>query len=1758
MKYNNLKINKIDIITNERNVADNIKQKPSSERKEKKTQVTRFLEEQEETKFSGNAVTCSTTTFMSEKERKRRHKERIAQRRVARKNARGCESVQTQRQMYRDQKIIQSAGGAASTLSNIGYVVRRTNQLCQQFEELRETVQNNMDNAFKNLILSCVHVPNVKSNLWFLSVELVRFVMNLIPSSADAVKRLFQDLIGAIMGSLPQVREETEWPNRSRIILSASKTKSCPEEAAAKLSSVIGSTLVSKTVNLRQIKDLSQTFNSLCVTTKFMYSFATSFLTKHFRSIIQRLSSHFGLSDATTKVFKNSTKKFDTLADYVSEVDRIVMTNIEHHTSSEFLADVENIFAMTVALKQGIMSDVVVLDQHQKVLVQRAIDDISKWRAATYQSLRLPDAKKIVPFHLSFCGPPKQGKSVLTTFFAEAALKAPSTSWIFMNQDVYTRGQSKYWDRYKGQEVVIRDDLGTMRAPNDIEFDDRKFLMDVMTPTAFQVQMASIEDKGMTCACKLLVSSSNVNYFVESPAFTDINAVNRRRDMLVYTILDTRGPHKDAVVAKGLDPLLGNYRFLMLDPVIPDKRLTEADFKTKILNGTVPTINIIELSTMFAKQLSNHYNDHSISNMTHLTSEQLRTLFDIPTQLSTTPPPITFGSVSFSEATGSASIQSACVDCTDQDRVYGHVEAPDPLRYDVEKSYGGNGGPRYTWYEFQNVPIGITDDYLPDGASSDVCYKCYSYRYIQDGQLWLYTYPWDLLDQNDNVVERASAPHLCDCFIHEGTRPIWADYAEKELTAYDLRDSGTYQVRGNHYDLVINWDRCDRERDLDDVIQCASFDFAVPSFSGKDLLQLATSVMCKTLGYTKELFEYVAKQIPTWAWCVIIGLAAATSVGALMSLFNYSAKEEAPLVNIDMTEEEHKLFKSSQEDHKEAKVILDYVVQKANSSNWNLDRAVKEYYAASQNYDTESRTQARRAPPVLPRTYVRQVLSACLTNQGFDEVLPALKKNMRLVAIETDGKTSMQRCLFTHDRQFIVSAHFWRLLTEKSKVTIMTPNNAGDIGVYPFDANVMQSVFVDREDIAYVNVKSNVMNSAKDIRHLFGTSEDVVEGDMYSHVLWDDQFNTIISSNIGHLHGANMIMPDKSLFYIPKLIKVGVLGKLGDCGSVLIKNNKIVGMMSGIGVGETSCNFVPLTKDIPDLSNDLINDTRTIESASLVRSNEIASITPRGTIEHVGTVMPDYVNKIADRSKILKTVLNRPITDPEFQLYEVTKQPAVFTLGDKRVSQAVRDVGDSPMQIGLNKFAEPMRAPDPRHLEKAVRVVTMKLNQMKLTVLKKNLMNKDEVVNGVIDSSGTRIVEGMNMETSMGVPYRNYVPQIERKNAQGKYDYFERSNLADGDAAKYKLKSTQLGEKLRQGIAEMEKQLNENQVPLFVVAENLKDETLKISKIENAKTRVFETLPCDATMVYRKYFGAWTDCVRKNCVEFPISVGIAAQKRDWTTIAHRMQRLGNNIIAGDYVNWDGKTPADVMMAACDVINAWYNDQHQRKRSNLIYALVHQLMVAGQELMMRHGGMSSGSPITSEFNSLVNWLLLLCAIQENIEAQGMDCTTEDLLTEFDFLLYGDDHVISVGPKFLGVVTFVSIQRYMLDHGFGYTDSAKSTNSFDYQTLEEITFLKRSFVNEDGRYKAPLDINSIRMSVMWWMKRRGTDSLKILMDKKNSFESEIFMHGKVVYDNETRLWNETLMWIGTRYGISSAELPLIYNSYQEHQVAWLKNT
>jgi hypothetical protein len=216
------------------------------------------------------------------------------------------------------------------------------------------------------------------------------------------------------------------------------------------------------------------------------------------------------------------------------------------------------------------------------------------------------------------------------------------------------------------------------------------------------------------------------------------------------------------------------------------------------------------------------------------------------------------------------------------------------------------------------------------------------------------------------------------------------------------------------------------------------------------------------------------------------------------------------------------------------------------------------------------------------------------------------------------------------------------------------------------------------------------------------------------------------------------------------------------------------------------------------------------------------------------------------------------------------------------------------------------------------------------------------------------------------------------------------------------------------------------------------------------------------------------------------------------------------VIAGDYAAWDKKLNGETMRSSGRTINKWYDDsqENQKVRTLLVETFINTLVI-GDLLYLVDSGMPSGVPITSVKNSTCNLIELLSAIYEILKSfHRLDLFKA---SNFEFALYGDDHIVAVHPDVQPYVNFRRVQRYFVERGMGYTDVFKNESSdFAFEKLEEVMFLKRRFCpDNDGFVRAPLEIDSVEDHINWV--KKGWEPVDAMQAGWETFVIEAHQHG-----------------------------------------------
>jgi hypothetical protein len=559
----------------------------------------------------------------------------------------------------------------------------------------------------------------------------------------------------------------------------------------------------------------------------------------------------------------------------------------------------------------------------------------------------------------------------------------------------------------------------------------------------------------------------------------------------------------------------------------------------------------------------------------------------------------------------------------------------------------------------------------------------------------------------------------------------------------------------------------------------------------------------------------------------------------------------------------------------------------------------------------------------------------------------------------------------------------------------------------------------------------------------------------------------------------------------------------GDCGAPMFLDH--INLIAGIHAASNGITgiVVPVWREMFDHCVEPYQIEDCPEPIEKVYANG------RGAVDPVGLVPPKWSNFVLNKTDIKPSPICGVVA-------EVQKEPSVKSLKDVRISDEARR-GEEPIWKSFQQYFDPVHDIPGEFLRKARIAILAMLTLVQPTeALKRRVLDEEEVLNGTRDGT----FPSLNIHTSAGMPQRTYAP-----GKPGKTAFFTRrddDSLRWGDsiaAQRFKKDYEHYEECLRDGV-----------VPFVMLQEQLKDETLKKSKINDAKTRTFEVFPGPLALVFRKYFGAFNAAVQKQHAHMPISVGINPHSVAWQILYQRLNRFGGKVIAGDYVAWDKRLCGQAIYESVEIINEWYNQDNSisqeekeinaRVRLLLAVILIHSNVVVQRIMYQTEQGLPSGVPITSVLNSVANWLYLYSAIFQVLESKGVSAMLlpHELNDHAELALYGDDHIVALSAKLREFVTFRDIRDVFLARRVGYTDANKNAYSdFDFENLTDVTYLKRKFQPEGGRVYAPLDKISVEDQLNWINENKQMNDFAILAQCFHGFQIEAHLHGKEYFDS-----------------------------------------
>nr|QZZ63368.1 hypothetical protein [Leuven Picorna-like virus 5] len=461
------------------------------------------------------------------------------------------------------------------------------------------------------------------------------------------------------------------------------------------------------------------------------------------------------------------------------------------------------------------------------------------------------------------------------------------------------------------------------------------------------------------------------------------------------------------------------------------------------------------------------------------------------------------------------------------------------------------------------------------------------------------------------------------------------------------------------------------------------------------------------------------------------------------------------------------------------------------------------------------------------------------------------------------------------------------------------------------------------------------------------------------------------------------------------------------------------------------------------------------------------------------------------------------------EAFEVTRKPAMLTPRN----------GISPLKNALGKYGRKTKPFAQSDIDAVIADMAAELKLKLPSNFGKIVFDEEAAIFG---RDGVAYVDRMNMQTSEGWPLQCRRPI----GVSGKAYLFDME------------KHTIANEELRRRVDHRLAEAKEGRRVASIWRDCLKDELRPVAKADAGKTRLFTIGPCDFTILCRQYFMDFEESFYKHNCTFFSAVGINPESYEWTVLYNYLAAMSTEVIAGDYGTFDGTLMAQLIAAAGEVMNRWYEDseENQMVRRVLIDEMIHTMQVVENCVYSTHQGNPSGNPLTVIINTLVNAMYMrICWRRLAPDGKKSMFFYHKNVRE---ICYGDDNILAVKREAQSFFNQVTITAVLAEHGIEYTDEGKTGNIVPIRRLQDVTFLKRGFATLPAfgsEVKLPTMSKDTIQSFFHWY-RKSPDVEEQLRTNMQCALGFAFYHGEDYY----RVIEETYSRVMASHGFEPVRI------------------
>lgn len=458
----------------------------------------------------------------------------------------------------------------------------------------------------------------------------------------------------------------------------------------------------------------------------------------------------------------------------------------------------------------------------------------------------------------------------------------------------------------------------------------------------------------------------------------------------------------------------------------------------------------------------------------------------------------------------------------------------------------------------------------------------------------------------------------------------------------------------------------------------------------------------------------------------------------------------------------------------------------------------------------------------------------------------------------------------------------------------------------------------------------------------------------------------------------------------------------------------------------------------------------------------------------------------------------------------------------ERVPARIDEPGVDAFKRGQEKNLVPGKPVDREALEFA----TQYMKQMLETVTKGNkldILSEREIVCGRMKNTKTTMstLRRVEPKSSAGIPWSklngemlDYENGTINREVKAKMDWIEKN--------------------ARSGIRV------ENEI---IFKDCWKDE-LRVAE-KRFKPRIFAAGPLHYTLLLRKYFGHLCELFMNSRLETGVMIGINALSREWDVLCKKLVSLPN-IFSGDYKSWDG---AMVKEFQIELNNLMASHTEYPKMTEVLLSYLYETQREGKDTAyLTTHSIPSGHGLTALYNSLINKMYIAYAWYLCVGKDLKLSITQKIIQfrkDVYAIVYGDDVLVTVADCIKNKFNAVSYAAVMDSIGLGFTTAMKEVVTLPFERLEDVTFLKRTFIyNKKVRCTTgPLEPYILR-STIGWVNDPTLDEF-LIKAKMDNIQRECFLNpaGDHLWTQMCGLFRKTY---GYDYdGLSEAEMIDLFN-------------